>query len=259
MSAAQMSASAALPKPDYSIYGNGAPILYLCGIEGTGRLFYKQIDDLGRDHTVLLMPLRARGRYAMTQLVADARFVIRDAGFENATVLGESFGGMIALALARAHPELVARMILVNTFPYFKDRAKINLGVALFSLFPALLKLYRRRDSHHTVCAEDVAEADRLKYGELTADVCAAGREGYISRLRIIRDTDLRGDLHQIKTPTLVVAGTCDRFLDSASAARLIAAEMPRAKLKLLEGIGHTPLLVEGVRVREWLAEVDQI
>lgn len=243
--------------PTYCKYGNGAPFLYVCGIEGSGKLFYKQIDDLARDHTVLIMPFRSRGRYAMEQLVDDLRFVINDAGFRSATVLGESFGGMIMMAAALAHPETFTRMILVNTFPHFTDRARIKFGAAIFSLFPALLKPYRRRDSHISVCGSDVSEADRLKYGELTRDAGIAGREGYVSRLRIIRDTDLRPRLNEIKTPTLVIAGDADGFLDSVTPAKFIASKLPHAKLKILEGIGHLPLLVEGVRVRNWLAEFD--
>lgn len=245
--------------PTYCKHGNGAAFVYVCGIEGSGKLFYKQIDDLARDHTVLTLPLRPHGRYAMKDLVEDLRFTVRDAGFERATVWGESFGGMIVMSAALAHPEICERMILVNTFPYFENRRRINSGVALFSLFPSLLKFYRRRDSHRSVCHDDVLDEDRLRYGAVTKDASTIGYEGYVSRLRIIRDTDLRPHLHEINVPTLVVAGLADHFLDSPASAKFIASELPRAKLKLLEGVGHIPTLSKGVRVRDWLAEFDTI
>lgn len=244
---------------EYQRYGNGAAFVYVCGIEGSGKLFYKQIDDLARDHTVLTMPLRPRGRYAMKDLIEDLRFVVRDAGFERATIWGESFGGMIVMSAALAHPEIFERMILVNAFPYFENRRKIESGVALFSLFPSLLKFYRRRDSHRSVCHDDVLNEDRLRYGEMTKDASITGCEGYVSRMRIIRDTDLRSHLHEIKIPTLVVAGLADHFLDSLTSAKLIASKLPRAKLKLLEDVGHIPVLSKDVRVRDWLAEFDSM
>ena len=68
---------------------------------------------------------------------------------------------------------------------------------------------------------------------------------------------NLRPRLKEINTPALVVAGTEDHFLDSVAAAKVMAAGLPRARLKLLEGTGHVALLSERVRVRDWLAEFD--
>lgn len=231
--------------------------VYVPGIEGTGKLFYKQAEHLAPDYKVVALPLRPHGRYSMNDLIADLRACVLDAGFESATVLGESFGGMLSMAAALAHPEIFERLILVNTFPFFANRRRINLGVRLFALAPFLLPVYRRRDGHRGVCGKDVSDEDRKLYGALTREVGTTGREGYVSRLRIIKETDLRARLSEIKIPTLVVAGTADDFLDSVTAAKLIAAKLPRARLKLIEGASHSLLLSDNERVRDWLAEFD--
>lgn len=244
-------------KPYYEKQGSGLPFLYVCGIEGTGKLFYKQAEDLARDHTVITFPLRPVGRYDMTNLVDDLSWIVRDAGFERVTVLGESFGGLLSMAAARARPRMFERMILVNTFPFFAERARIRLGVAAFSLLPyRLLKAYRTRASRCQLFSDDVSEEDRRTFRERTRIV---PKEGYLARLRIIRDTDLRAHLREIEIPTLVVAGTHDRLIDSVGAARTLVDLLPRAKLKLLEGTGHTALLSNRVRVREWLAELNDL
>jgi 3-oxoadipate enol-lactonase len=241
---------------EYRIEGSGPAFVYVCGIEGTGRLFYKQAEDLARDHTIISFALRGAGRYGMEKLIEDVAEVVRKAGRGPATFLGESFGGLLTMATALRHPELFERMILVNTFPYFAQRAKIKFGVLAFSLLPyALVKAHRTRTARHVLFSEDVSEEDRRLFGEHTRVVPF---EGYVSRLRIIRDTDLRPRLKDIKIPALVVAGTRDRLLDSVSAARLMAAELPRARLKLLEGTGHTALLSGRVRVRDWLREFEE-
>lgn len=239
---------------EYRKEGSGPAFVYVCGIEGSGRLFYKQAADLARDHTVVSFPLRGEGRYEMGRLVEDLACVMREAGGGRATVLGESFGGLLTMATALAHPELFERIILVNTFAHFRERAKIHLGCALFGAFYALMKAHRTRAARHVLFSADVAEEDRRLFREHTRVV---GREGYVSRMRIIRDTDLRPRLGEIRVPALVVAGTADRLLDSVSAARLMAAGLPRARLKLLEGTGHTALLSGRVRVRDWLAEFE--
>jgi 3-oxoadipate enol-lactonase len=241
---------------EYRKEGSGPAFVYVCGIEGTGRLFYKQAADLARDHTVISFPLRGEGRYALSRLVEDLAWVLRDVGAGRATVLGESFGGLLTMAAALEHPELFERMILVNTFPHFSQRAKIHLGCALFEAFYQLMKAHRTRAARHVLFSGDVSEEDRRLFREHTRVV---PREGYLSRLRIIRDTDLRPRLREIKVPALVVAGTADRLLDSVSAARLMAAGLSCARLKLLEGTGHVALLSERVRVRDWLGEFESL
>lgn len=243
--------------PDYLKLGSGPPFVYVSGVDGSGKLFYKQAEDLARDHTVVSFPLRGEGRYGMERLVEDVAEIVRDAGFERATFLGESFGGLLVLATALARPDLFERMILVNTFPHFAQRLRIHAGVALFRLLPyALLKAHRTRAARHVLFSPDIGDEDRSLFREHTRVV---PREGYVSRLRIIRDTDLRGRLSEIEVPALVVAGTADRLLDSVGAARMMAAGLPRARLKLLEGTGHMSLLSGRVRVRDWLAEFDGI
>jgi pimeloyl-ACP methyl ester carboxylesterase len=240
-------------RPVYQTQGSGPAFLYVPGIEGTGKLFYKQADDLARDHTVITFPLRPRGRYGMEELISDLVWIIRDAGFESATALGESFGGLLLMAAAIAHPERFERLILVNTFSHFEAQAKIKLGVALFSLLPyPALKAYRKMGGGRSLFDAGVAPQDRLACREHTREV---GCEGYLSRLRIIRDTDLRPRLPQIQAPTLVVAGTEDRLLNAVRSAKIIASAIPRSQLKTLEGTGHLALVSGRVRVRDWLAE----
>ncbi len=241
----------------YQRQGQGAPFVYIPGLEGSGKLFYKQAQDLARDHTVITFPSRRDGWYVLQDLVDDLVGVVRDAGFERVTALGESLGGAVLMAAAHAHPHLFERMILVNTFPFFANRRKINAGVALFSFLPySLLRAHRNRSGARDLFGDDVPAEDRRAFRELTGDAIC---EGYQSRLRIIRDVDLRERLKEINVPALVVAGTDDRVLDAVSAARLIASGLPRARLKILEGAGHIVLLSGRVMVRDWLKEFDTI
>src|SRR5947209_4057549 len=240
---------------EYRKQGSGPAFVYVSGIEGTGRNFYKQAADLERDHTVISFPMRQRGRYGMETLVEDFVSVVQAAGVKRATVLGESFGGLLVLAAALAQPSVFERIILVNSFSSFPNRAKINLGVALYSILPyPLLKAYRNRNAGRTIFSDDTLEEDRLAFRLNTRDV---NPEGYLSRLRIIRSTDLRSRLGEIKVPVLIVAGTEDRLLNALEAARVMADGLPRSRLKLLEGTGHMALLSNRVRVRDWLSEFD--
>ena len=226
-------------------YGRGPAFVYVCGLEGTGELFYKQAADLARDHTVITFPLRGRGRYPLSELVEDLAGIVRDAGFESATFLGESFGGLLTMAAALAHPRMFERMILVNTFPFFVQRARIKLGVVCFSMLPyPFMKAHRTRTARHVLFSEDVSEEDRLTFRERTRVV---PQEGYVSRLRIIRDTDLRPRLKEIEAPALVVAGL--RPLRRVRAGDCWSSRL-RARAQAARRHGAVALLSGRVRVR---------
>jgi pimeloyl-ACP methyl ester carboxylesterase len=238
---------------EYTREGTGPLLLYVCGIEGTGRLFYKQTEDLRHDYTVISYPLRATLNHTLEDLADDIAWIIRDAGFTRATIVAESFGGLPALLAAWKYPALAERLLLSNTFPYFLQRGKINLAVAIFSILPyAMLRRYRTRPTRSNLFGAEIPAADQKSYREYTRDVAYPG---YLARLRIIKETDLRPRLAQIQTPTLILAGTDDEFTPSVAAARELAAALPRHRLKLLTGLGHLSFLGAHTAVREWLQE----
>lgn len=220
-------------------------------------MFYKQAEDLARDHTVISFPLRATGSYSLDSLIEDFSQVMRDARVSQATVLGESFGGMVAIAASLAAPQLFERLILVNTFPFFEDRARIRLGATLFKWLPyRAMESYRTFTSKRQLFSDDIEDVDRRLFREKTRGV---KREGYVSRLQIIRDTDLRLRLDEIKIPTLVVASRADRLVSSLNAAETLVEMIPHARLKILETTGHMALLSKQVRVRDWLDDFAHI
>lgn len=238
---------------EYHREGTGPLILYVCGIEGTGRLFYKQTEDLRRDYTVISYASRQTPDHTLEDLADDIAWIIRDAGFTRATIVAESFGGLPTLWAAWKYPKMVERMILSNTFAYFLARRRINFAVAIFSLLPyAVLRWYRARPTRSNLFGAATDETDQRMYRENTRGVVYAG---YLARLRIIKATDLRPRLAEIQTPTLILAGTDDTFLPSAATAQEIAERLPRARLELLQGWGHMSYLSQPTQVRAWLKE----
>ncbi|MEO6392735.1 MAG: alpha/beta hydrolase [Pyrinomonadaceae bacterium] len=243
--------------PEYQVHGSGEPLVYVCGIEGTGLNFFKQLPDLINDHQIITYPLRPTGKYGLEQLVADLAWILRDAGIERATLIGESFGGLVVQAMALAHPQAVNQIILVNTFATFLNPLKVKVGLALYSWLPLwLVTKYRSSRSGAELFSDDIEEPDRARFLRNTSTV---GLEGYLSRLRIIRDTNLLPRLHQIEVPALVVTSTADRMLDAMTSGRAMAEQLPRARVRVLEGTGHCALLSNRVRVRDWLKELANV
>jgi 3-oxoadipate enol-lactonase len=243
--------------PIYWKDGEGAPFIFVPGLDGTGRLFYKQSLDLRRDHTVITYPLRQIGSFGLQDLIGDLIRIIEDAGMGSVVALGESFGGLLLMAAACANPNLFSHLVLVNTFPFFRGRSRLKLGIALLRLVPySAARKVRRLAASWLLFTRSVESEDRRAFHQCTRDV---GLDGYLSRLRIVRDADLRAQLARIDIPTLIVAGTADRLINSAAEARSMARIIPRSRLKLLDGSGHAALLSSDVRVRDWLIEFDSL
>src|SRR5262245_29360008 len=58
---------------------------------------------------------RAVDGYAIASLATDVRAFLDAVGVERATVVGHSFGSFVARRLAIAHPERVARLVLIGS------------------------------------------------------------------------------------------------------------------------------------------------
>src|SRR5512132_2542239 len=100
------------PSPSITITGEGPPLVLVPGMDGTGRLFYRQIPLLSRRFRVVTYALRDTAE-DMDTLVADLAAVVEAVapGQQRAIIVGESFGGALALSFAVAHPDKVRAVV----------------------------------------------------------------------------------------------------------------------------------------------------
>ena len=84
-------------------------------------------------------------------------------------------------------------------------------------------------------------------------------REGYLSRLHILRDYDIRQQLPSIQAPVLYLAADRDVLVPSVEQARLMTSLTPGARMRVLEGHGHSCLIAPDMDLAaildEWTAE----
>src|SRR5215475_12438161 len=130
---------------NYRIEGDGPLLVCLPGLDGTSNLFYKQTPGLTARYRVALITLPDLGNFTYEDMAADVASVIRELGQERAIVLGESFGGTVALWFALLHPELVDRLIIINSFPRFRKRTLLWAGLVLARKAPPGLVWFVRR------------------------------------------------------------------------------------------------------------------
>jgi 3-oxoadipate enol-lactonase len=231
-------------------------LILVPGIDGTGKLFYRQIPSLERRFAVTTTRLRDDAE-TMDELVADLDDEISRvaAGGGRVTLLGESFGGALTLSYALAHPERVERLVVLNSFAHFGSQARLWLGYHLLRATPwGMMRIIRQLNASRMHSPQ--TERDEIRrFHDLMR---AATREGYLSRMRILRDYDVRSQLASLASPVLYLAADRDTLVPSVEQARLMSALTPSATLRVLEGHGHSCLIAPDMDLAaildDWLA-----
>lgn len=239
--------------PRYNVEGSGPPLIFISGLDGTGQLFFKQSPALARSFRVVTYRSRERGQFTYEDLADDVAAIIEDLGEERATIVAESFGGGVALTFALRHPQMIDRLVVINSFPRFRNRLQIKLGAWLASVlpFPSLWPL-RKAACILGLWADGVTKEDRRRF---FAAIKTVEGEGYARRLQLIRDLNVEGQLSQIQASTLFIAAEKDRLIRSVREARRMAERIPRATVRIIKGAGHACLLGNRVHLAEILAE----
>jgi pimeloyl-ACP methyl ester carboxylesterase len=149
-----------------------------------------------------------------------------------AILVGNSFGAWLATVEAHRHPERVARVVLVN-------------GGALFNVPPAGLSLTPpdRETARRTMAALRDPSAPALP-DDVLDDVVKRAGSGPIGRLLQVPPSLmahlLDGKLGEVAVPVDLLWGAADQLMTVAYAERM-AAQLPRARLTLVERCGHIP------------------
>jgi pimeloyl-ACP methyl ester carboxylesterase len=230
----------------YRVTGSGPLLIYIAGLDGTGELFFKQAPELSESYRVVTFRQRERGEFTYEDLAADVAAIIDDLGEQRATIVGESFGGTIALTFALLHPSRVERLIVLNSFPRYRGRLRIHALRILNSVLPfRSTRPLRVAANLLGLYLDGVSAADRRRFFEAARTV--KGR-AYLRRLKLIAGFNVLGRLHEIATPALFIAAERDIVVPSQKEARVMSERVPGARMLLLRGVGHGCLL--GSRVR---------
>jgi pimeloyl-[acyl-carrier protein] methyl ester esterase len=161
---------------------------------------------------------------------------------------GWSLGGQVALEIARRHAERIDKLMLIATTPRFIDSADWPHGKKTVVLDDFAKRL--GTDYHVTIksfLALQVLHQPhaRKMIGELQEAVGARGTPSVAqlnAGLEILRDTDLRAQLSDINTPTLIIQGDRDALTSEAAGAWL-AQQLPNATYAMIAQATHAPFL----------------
>ena len=236
-----------------SIRGSGPAIVLTPGLDGTGQLFYRQVPLLEKSYRVATYALRDDAA-SLDVLADDLRRVIELAAptEKRAIVMGESFGGAVALTTALRYPEHVSKLVILNSFPYFAPQFRLRLAIAGVSIMPwGAMGIVRFVTSLYLPSGH--THRDELKkFRNLTVRTT---RAGYKNRLQLLRTYDVRERLRDIQCPTLFLAAEKDHLVPSVAQAQFMAERVPSATMRVLSGHGHICLIAPDIDMCGILAE----
>lgn len=213
------------------------------------------------------------------RLVAE---VIQLLGYEKATLIGNSMGGLVSIIAAVEHSARVERIVLVNPALPVSRRHPPDLEVLTKLLGPLVpgigvpaFKAYRAAHSPEEETAETLrmitadpstvsdwakerlTDANRRRRGRDWVIPAFLEADRSIARY-VLRPRRYRKLIHRVGAPTLLIHGAKDRLV-SVDSARWAAAERPCWTYVEMDDIGHVPMLEASDLfvsvVSEWLKE----
>ena len=227
--------------------GNGPPLFLLHSLLSDRASFDAVAPKLSQSFRVIVPELPGFGRSlavngglaAIADRMAEA---VKDGSLgEGAIVLGNGYGGFVALQMAIRHPGIATRLILADSGAAFSDpgrQAFRNMAAAASaSGLAAITDVAMRRlfapefQAEHPDLMRDRREAFLKTDPEVFGAACAQ-----------LAELDLRGELAKVKVPVLVMVGEHDEATPPPMSHEL-AALLPDARLKILAGCAHVPQL----------------
>jgi proline iminopeptidase len=212
-------------------------------------------DQRGTGASKRLQPGMAQSALLQTMdaQVADLDAVRQALGLAKVALVGDSYGGLLVMAYAAAHPEHVARLVLSDSpGPSWKDIVHV-----LPEVFPDIEEENKQEEQKLGASTEAAARAGLRNHFRMIF-YSPEKRDAYMSRMgdlgyepavaeavaKATTDLDLTAKLAGFHFPTLVITGRYDMNVAPLTAWRLAHA-IPGAKIVFFEKSGHLPAYEE--------------
>ena len=253
----------------YVRQGRGAPLLLLHGWPGFWYEWAPVIPALAAQHDVIVPDLRgfaysdkpdlpAEEGYARAVVAEEIAGLLRQLGVDRATVVAHDIGATVAQPLARAHPDLVPRLVLFDP-PYpgigRRWREPTHVREIWYQVFHTLpwaealvgasreaTAIYLRHFLTHWSHRPEWVSADELAHWVDAYSQPGALRGGFQYYRARERTRTAEGEIPParlaVPVPTLVLWGEADPVLPVAWADRL-PEYFPALALERVPDVGH--------------------
>ncbi|RCV25433.1 hypothetical protein SEVIR_5G166300v4 [Setaria viridis] len=250
-----------------------APLmLYLPGVDGMGMGLFMHHKALGRIFELRCMHVPFHDRTPFEDLVTIVEDVVRR---EHATspnkpiyLLGNSFGGCLALAVAARNPHIDLILVLVNPATSY-EKSSIQQLLSFFSLFSdqacmaitALLNYNIDNEAHMAVSSMINGKHPLEELNRLTSNMSSFLKHSNILdkipkdtmkwKMKLIKRAASYANyrLQSVQAEVLLLASCADKLLPSKAEADRLQKLLPKCTIYFFDKHGHSLLLEYGVHV----------
>jgi pimeloyl-ACP methyl ester carboxylesterase len=221
--------------------GAGDPVLFL---HGAGGLFWDPLlDALAVSHRVIAPEHPGAGESQGLEHVEDLwdlvlyyNELLDSFGVERATLVGHSFGGMVAAEIAATSPHRVDRLVLIAPLGLWLDEHPVpDISGIPPTTLPALVFADPDGPIAASMPAPDPTDAESLFRAAQTMS-------SILQFIWPLPDKGLKKRLYRLKAPTLIVWGAEDGLVHPAYGEEF-RDRIAGARLEVVDGAGHLPHL----------------
>ncbi|MBL8522619.1 MAG: pimeloyl-ACP methyl ester esterase BioH [Betaproteobacteria bacterium] len=232
------------------VVGRGPNLTLLHGWGLNGAVWNGVREALAQHYTLHIIDLPGHGRSSGAPVTTLDAFVdaVAHAMPQHTHLLGWSLGGHTAMALTHRYPERVDKLITVCATPRFtatddwpqgkKPEVLADFAKRLSTSYAATIRNFLALQALGQPEMRDVIRAMQEAVGAHGAPSV----ESLAASLDILRVSDIREKIPQIKTPALIVQGDHDALTSTAS-AQWLAEHLPNSTWCLIEHAAHAPFL----------------
>ncbi len=222
----------------YVTQGEGPLMLMLHGYPEFWYSWRYQIPEFAKDYKVVALDLRGynesekpqeRAAYGIAELIKDVEGVIKGLGYDRCILVGHDWGGAIAWSFAYAHPEMLEKLIVMNSPHLAKFAAALRSNpqqmlrswYILFFQIPLLPELRLQFDNYRAIASAFIDSAinkTAFTPEDLAAYKNAAAKPGALTAMINYYRNIFPRPLNQttwdvLQVPTLMIWGKNDKFL----------------------------------------------
>jgi 3-oxoadipate enol-lactonase len=241
--------------------GEGDAVVFLHAFPLQAAMWDYQIDELEGSHRCIAIDLPGFGQSpppadpeaaSMKSWAALVAGALDQLGVEQATIVGASMGGYLAMALVRHHAGRVRQLVLADTRARSDDPAVAQRRTAQQEQLRAGTEVssLAKENVERLLSSGSMSRAELVDYVHALA--AGADPEGWIAALEAMKDRpDSMLLLRQADLRALVIVGELDRVTPIAEAMSL--RSLLKGELVIVPNVGHLPNIEDPLAFNEVL------
>ncbi|MFN3932138.1 MAG: alpha/beta fold hydrolase [Brevundimonas sp.] len=250
------------------VLGSGPNVILIPGFASSREVWRAEAERLAATHRVHMVQLAGFAGEPWTHgdgpfiapMIGELARYIRETGLERPAVIGHSMGGLTGVLLAQGHPQLVGKVMSVDSLPFFSalfgptataETARPFADQAAAGILAADEAGFASQQGQTAIgLARDPATREAMVEWSMASD-----RQAMATAIREVMTTDARPGLAAMTTPVWAVyASDADGGAPAAMADGMWGREyatLPGVKLVRVDGSRHFIMADQPARFAE--------